>query len=1178
MLIRHRHCAGGVGFRLPLSIPAAVGLAALILVALAGTALGETGRGPAPADDAAGARQAGTLLRLRAAAADQAGAARVHPFPDRLLAFGPRSHPTFAPQGWRPSVSLPLGSAAWDPSSLMGPSVLGARRRANAEALLQARDPREFLSAYHAAKAAGTPDTVRILLLRVDFLTDTPGSKTTGDGRFDLRRDEASRALPIDPPPHNKSYFAAHMEALSRYYRVQSGGALVLDWDIYPAENDSAYHLPDTRKYGPWVWSNSNPDVFVHIIDLVGDALAAADADPTLDFTMSRGGSVVPRYDSFLLFHAGADLQGDINGDSPWDIPSLNLWVQDPFVVQDSAAAVHYIQIVPETANQDGFWGALNGVVTHEFGHQLGFDDLYDVTSGGSMVGAFSLMDSGENLYGNIADPKDSTQTLPVRGTLPGSVDPWHKVRLFPDGVDLVVPEDFLAGDSSHFEVTLPSSQLPLSEGGNRILYVPLNLSEYLLVENRVWDLNGDSTIVLKSDKETGVILGPVPADTLAPATDFGYREYDYLLPAEGVVAWHVDNLAINTGISRPYGGVNIFFSRPGVAVLEADGIRDIGTASNEYTGGPYDTWYQGGYTCLGPETVPSSRTNDGTPTGITMCALDSIGVAARISVEMGLGPAGWPVLVPGAPREEQMVVLPLAELHGAPAIFVSSGDSLFAWRPDGGPVSEAGPPSGRLAAFDLPVEQGLAAQSRLSVTCPSGGRCPVEAVGVVAGGALHVLTSRGTPMFRWPQAAPGDSLVTATPVLDESYVWVGCGDGTIRALQPADPFAPARLELRLRAGTGAVRVLGAGRLHEEGFESDYTCFWATDHGESGAASWRGPGNTPVVLFRSEHHRPGVTPAGVLAVPSFAGDPARILFAWSDGVIEWRTTDGVLLPGWPASLGAAPAGSPIVCDADGDGVLETAAADERGRIHCLGMNGVEEFGWPRSLWSQDERQPPAQILGVRALDLDGVGGPEILVQRADGFLVALDGRGEKVPGWPRALGADARLGPEWIPAGPSSGPRLGYGSDYGADPAGAPSTAVGITRLDAAHGIVPGAFPSAGFDGSRSRVYPLELVPSPVTASVDGPRASLRLYPNPLRGDRLTVRFTLARPARVRLAAYDLSGRQVAELEAEGQVGPDGNHLPWDWGQVASGLYHVRLRFLGEGWSEEMLEKVAVVR
>jgi hypothetical protein len=52
----------------------------------------------------------------------------------------------------------------------------------------------------------------------------------------------------------------------------------------------------------------------------------------------------------------------------------------------------------------------------------------------------------------------------------------------------------------------------------------------------------------------------------------------------------------------------------------------------------------------------------------------------------------------------------------------------------------------------------------------------------------------------------------------------------------------------------------------------------------------------------------------------------------------------------------------------------------------------------------------------------------------------------------------------------------------------------------------------------------------------------------------------------------------VATLEAEGRTGPDGNHLPWDLSAVAPGLYQVRVRFEGEGWNEETLQKVAVVR
>ncbi|MDM7914244.1 MAG: hypothetical protein QUU85_03125, partial [Candidatus Eisenbacteria bacterium] len=579
----------------------------------------------------------------------------------------------------------------------------------------------------------------------------------TGNGRFDLRRDEEARAEPIDPPPHDRRYFDAHLTALARYYDVMTGGALHLEWDIYPASDDSAYHLPDTRKYGPWIFSNSNPDVLVHAIDLVGDALAAADsADDAIDFSRYNFGGERNR-GACILVHAGADFQGDLNGDSPWDIPSFNLYVADPFVVQDSTVAIDLVQVVPESPSQDGFYAALNGVLTHEFGHQLGFTDLYDVKNGLPVVGQFSLMDSGDNLYGLIPDPDDSTQALPVRGTLPASLDPWHKTLFFPDGVDLVFAPDSLVADDSSLVATLPSSQL-----GNRILQVPLSLSEYLLVENRVWELNGDvhpDTLhpFLKQDDSTGVILGPVPADSLAPADDPGFREYDYLLEAQGIVQWHIDWAAILAGLNTPYGGVNIFFSRPGVGVLEADGIRDIGTASAEFIGGPFDTWFRGGYACLTPESEPSSDTNDGTPTGLTVCALDTVQVTARVSVTARSYPSGWPNYAFGAPDEEQMLVLDLDGAGGSELLVAATDSvgSIFAWRPDGrgaGPQGDA-----LLAAFPRPIEGGLAGRERFRYGAGGGEVRPL--VAAVAGGLLYLLDGQGNSLcLLYTSPSPRDS------------------------------------------------------------------------------------------------------------------------------------------------------------------------------------------------------------------------------------------------------------------------------------------------------------------------------------------------------------------------------------------------------------------------------------
>jgi M6 family metalloprotease-like protein len=1077
-------------------------------------------------------------------------------FPHLLIARGGASggaRPTGLDKRGAGPLASGAGNAGWDPAGPLPPSILPAAQRERARSLLQSGTNQEWLDAFrtNTAARADEPDTVRILLLRVDFREDTAEEKTTGNGRFALEADTTVGVSPIDPPPHDRRYFEAHMEALRRYYSVVSGGSLHLAWDVYPAENDSAYHLSDTFKYGPWIFSNSNPDVLQHAIDLVHDGLSAADADPAVDFS---------RYQSVLLFHAGADFQGDMNRDSPWDIPSFNLYVQEPFVVQDSTVAINLVMVVPETANQDGFLGAMNGVIAHEFGHQLGFADLYDVATGTPVVGAFSLMDSGENLYGSVADPAQPDQVLSVRGMLPASVDPWHKALFFPRGLELMTPENFLGGDDVQF-----TAELPAIEVTNRTLYVPLNLAEYLLLENRLWELNGDSLIVLKQDKATGVILGPAPADSNAAADDLGFREYDYLLPGQGAVMWHIDNASINAGLGTDYGGVNIFYNRPGVGLIEGDGIRDIGSASAEYTGGPYDPYYLGGYTCLGPGTVPSSATNDGTETGVTACVLDSIGPLMRLSVSMAQTPAWWPVQITGSPREEQTLVMDL-DRDGVPEIAVAQDSSVTAWSQDGARV---------LQVNTGPVAGGLA--GREDFRYPDGVTSAPLLAAVSDGVLWFPVVSGDAPSWpAQPVRAAADSFITTTPVVLDSLVLVGCADGRIRALAP-DRARPLRWSVPVADDT--IRVLGAGASLDAG-QRGITVFWAARGGEMGAFTVASV--DPISQVR--WHKPGPSqgdppwPVSTLAASLGPGGATRYFFGWADGTLAWYENDGTLVSGWPVFLGAAPAGSPILCDVDQDGVLETVVVDVRGRLHCYVRNGVEDLHWPRSIWSEDVTEPPEQTTGPRALDVNGDGHPEIVLYRSDGTLLALDGQGRSIADWPRSIGSVAVSGPDWIPSSAGLTPRFVLGNGYGTNDAGERVTALTVLRIAGAQDMGIGYFPVAGADVGRSRVYPSAWIPS----QQQGPEAvlkeTLRLYPNPLRGDQLTVHFLLGVRARVNLEAFDLSGRKVAELEADGEGGADGNHLLWNLGSLAPGLYQIRFRALADGYQEELFRRLAIVR
>ena len=67
------------------------------------------------------------------------------------------------------------------------------------------------------------------------------------------------------------------------------------------------------------------------------------------------------------------------------------------------------------------------------------------------------------------------------------------------------------------------------------------------------------------------------------------------------------------------------------------------------------------------------------------------------------------------------------------------------------------------------------------------------------------------------------------------------------------------------------------------------------------------------------------------------------------------------------------------------------------------------------------------------------------------------------------------------------------------------------------------------------------------------------VYPNPARGP-VAVRFRLRRPLQVRVAVYDLLGRQVAVLEGRNSLDAGVHQLVWqESGDVPTGVYFLRL-------------------
>ncbi len=1066
--------------------------------------------------------------------------------------------------GWSPGHlpwSAPVADSYASPSEYQPrpfPSILGEdgprkgvlyRRLSRAvPALARAtgldRNLFEKLQAFQRSR--GGPDTVRIVALRVDFLKDSAGSgTTTPDGRFDLRCPDSARVA-VDPPPHNRAYFEAHLEALRRYYWRQSRGQVYLTFDVYPVEPDSAYHLEDTAKYGPW--DIHDMEKVVEMAErFVRDSFAAAES--------SGAAPNFGLYDSFIIFHAGADFQGDIDRDSPYDIPSFNISLAEPVAVCDSTVFLDYIMVVPETVSQDRFLAALNGVLAHEYGHQLGFFDLYDTFTFFPAVGMFSLMDSGESLYGRLWDPYQQKEVF-VRGLIPASVDPWHKMLYFAGGLDVTWAEDGSDTLDLTLEPVQTTGQLVVIPLGGRLQYdaegseVP-DFPEYFVLESRPFDLNGDEAVYLQADSATGVVLGPRNApDSLSAGSDsLGAFEQDYLLPGSGVLIWHIDNIAASDAFSLSgYVSPNISPQRRGVDVEEADGIEDLGDIySSEWTGGRFDYWCRDGYWLFGPQTHPSTASSGGGRTGISVTVLDSAGPCMRVRIVTANFPKGWPTYV-GTPEDDAGLLIWDLDGNGSEELLTASGPYVAVTSGDGR--------AGLLLSSEEGFLPALAAGGRNRVLAAAERRR-----------AWFVFGGGGAPLEAFAYPSPTLEVVgyefSAGPMLLDSVVVFGCSDGRLRAFDPVDPLS---LGWKSQAFGARVTALAAGDVLEG---CDEEVAWGTTSGEVFLARCKESGEVGV----ADGWPAVVESAPIVWCCLVEGQEPLVLAASADGLIVAWAPDGRPADGFPTPVSGHLAGFPAVGDPDGDGELEIAATTEQGEVHLVDLRGRRQRGWPRSVWHPDAPARKPVLSGPLLVDVDGDSHAEVLQSRGDGSMVAFDGMGNVLDSWARAAGFRVAAGPVVGNLGEGAGVRVLWIDEGGY---------AGSFAL--AHG---GSAPKPGEAwapwGGPERQWRF-VASSGISPGVGGdllPEGAVFFAPNPVVGASGNLWITLARSASVRLEFFDTSARRVCEMgPLLPHSGPGGDVLELDLQDLSPGLYVVKVTAQATESGEEVTRwlKLGLVR
>ena len=1038
----------------------------------------------------------------------------------------------------------------------------------------RAGTPRRTPAPDAAAGTAAYLDTIRVAILRVDFAQDRGGAASTGNGRFDLSGPDVTLP-PVDRPPHNRTFYQRHAEALGRYYDVQSYGRVLVEADVWPREENRAYTVSDMADFGPWEFSQSVYDKAVHMFRTM---MLAADTQSV------ELADRIPwdRYDRFVIIHAGSDFQSDLRQDSKEDIPSFTFSVDDSQAVRfhdvstpGDSVTVDRITFIPETANQDGFYSAINGVLAHECGHLIfGFYDVYDTKLGLPVVGYWSLMDSG-NLLGSLVKLSDGSDLYAI-GLMPPSLDPFQR-SFTTDQLNLaeVVPGDTVL--------------IRDSERHPDVRAVRLSSDEFLLLENR-HKSDADTAFTFDRDSATTVVLGPGYPDRF---------EYDAWGPGSGLLVWHLDlsvvpneyAFPIDTSLrADPYAGINENPKRRGLSIVEADGLGDLGDLGSPYLlGSKFDPFFVGNNTVLSDSTHPNLLPSTGTRPHLRVDVLDPPDVAMRVWVRRQWQLPGWPVSA-SFPKQGPQLLAVDADGDRKLEVCWAGGDpggpdstSLFAVRPDGSGLFGPDRVMAQLDRRPFPVMAAMPLGEPASGVLPARGPSWFAVCTLAdgpdttfAGGRVWLIDHTGQPVPGWPSHLP--AIVTTPPVIAGHYpnvaVLVGCADGKVYAMDTsgtviATSGTPLNGPIRGRlaaTSAGAVVMVAAGseqgdvtvfplclgicvdplivpaptswprHLGVSGFEPDF--LWIDFNGTGGGASQvpaACAGSGPQLVV---HH------ADRLWAFCMRGDP---------------------LPGWGRDVGDTLVNGLGAGDPDGDGYPEVLTQGVDSKVAFFNSTGYPSPGWPKPGSTEGFRTRSLPL----AADFDGDGRGEVVALNASGIIAAMRSDGHAPPGWPLATGVGA--GGTMVVADLNQDGMLDLVAPDHLGNLYAYTLATPISNLIAT------SWTMLGGDAERTSALTADRTPA-APAAVAGPLlpGSLKAFPNPARRHPVSFAYQLSEPASVEFRILDTSGHEVAAFTRAGR--PSDNLEVWDPGSLPAGLYLARIEFKGRGAAHVERVPVGVIR
>lgn len=875
------------------------------------------------------------------------------------------------------------------------------------------RPPAYLRGKQKIVKRASYVDTIKVLVLRVEFQKDTT-TMTTGDGTFadtaygkpfivDSTTGDSSRNLAYDPP-HDSFYFSNQMLALRNYYLSDFDGQLFIEWDQYPKTRFGGYKLPHKMAYYGDLY-----DVAGGLFKLMDDAVREADRDTSANIQFGQ-------YDSYIIFHAGSAWQSDL-GDSPNDIPAV--YISNSEVIgapgrnerysTKDGVTVNDAIIYPETARQDGdTLSGLQGGLAHEFGHQLGMVDLYDVSNRTMGCGGWALMGTGN---------------WNVNGLIPPHHMAWHSAMPLyvhphtnPNYRRVFVNPVLLDHDTSGVKI------LRRGENDNdsipKIYKIPINAHEYYLIADRIAYISPD-TISSNPDSnglriwKDGVLVK--------------LNDYDQGLPPDygrgGLAIWHIDDNVIDSTID--YNEVN---AGPvhGVKMVEADGIQDFQLPLSHVTNGeaafygsPYDLYFSGNNDSLTRNSFPKSLDNED---GYSRVDIKNVSVDRSImtfDVRFNWRQKGFPIDIDTVVDVNSPVVYDING-DGVNEILqntVSGG--IYIFEPDGTPYSGANnglaakmssneaytgdaigdingdgkknivttstdgkiyayyADSFNLAHYLVKVHGFPFSTGEMILNAPLLADIDGDSTDEIIFGSndnyLYCLGYNGNaPSVRWKVYMT--QWVWGTPIYYEGYVYALSGDGRLFKID-----ASTGDTVWTRGNASIWQTTTSPVMANLTSNDTMDIFYTNDDGEMllydqyGNLKWKKT-ISDTATYTTFYSSP--------AVADINGDGKPEIVFTAGGKLFAIYPNGTFLSGFPVQIDTTTIQSSItIGDVDGDDTMDIVLASPGGKLHAINYRGKDVVNFPMSLGDSCYSTPVlADIDGDRDMEiLTGDEGKQLIV-------------------------------------------------------------------------------------------------------------------------------------------------------------------------------------------------------